>query len=63
MKFHTINLVADDGPQTLTAEDENSVDIDETHAEEDNEEDLIVEFDEDNEELFGDDFFDRVVWR
>ena len=57
MEFHPINLVADDGPQTLTAEDGNSVDIDETHTEEDNEEDLIVESDEDDEELSGDDFF------
>ena len=57
MEFHPINLVADDGPQTLTAEDGNSIDIDETHTEEDNEEDLIVESDEDDEELSGDDFF------
>ena len=58
MEFHPINLVADDGPQTLTIEDGNSVDIDETHVEEDSEEDLIVESDEDNEKLSGDDFFD-----
>ena len=57
MEIHPINPVADDGPQTLIAEDGNYIDIDDTHDEE-NEQDLIVESNEDDEELEGDDMFD-----
>ena len=57
MEIHPINLVADDGPQTLIAEDGNYLDIDDAHVEEDNEQELIVKSDED-EELDGDDLFD-----
>ena len=58
MKIHPINPLADDGTHTLIAEDGNYLDIDDTHVEEDNEQELIVESDEDEEELDGDDLFD-----
>ena len=58
MEIHPINPVADDGPHTLIAEDENYLDIDDTHVEEDNEQELIVELDEDDEELDEDDLLD-----
>ena len=57
VEIHLINLVVDDGPQTLIAEDGNYLDINDAHVEEDNEQELIVESDED-EELDGDDLFD-----
>ena len=57
VEIHPINLVADDGPQTLIGEDGNYLDIDDAHVEEDNEQELIVESDED-EELDRDDLFD-----
>ena len=50
--------MADDGPHTLIAKDGSYLDIDDTHVEEDNEQELIVESDEDDEELDGDDLFD-----
>ena len=58
MKIHPINPLADDGPHTLIAKDGSYLDIDDTHVEEDNEQELIVESDEDDEELDGDDLFD-----
>ena len=57
MEIHLINPVVDDGPQTLSGEDGNCLNIDDAHVEEDNDQELIVESDED-EELDGDDLFD-----
>ena len=57
VEIHPINPMADDGRQTLIAEDGNYLDIDDAHVEEDNEQELIVESDG-GEELDGDDLFD-----